>query len=66
MYEADFDILRIEGLGMITPGLLRARGFYNSVKDNPRVSPEVSVKLLQHINHVDELNKGLRKKRLYK
>jgi len=66
MYEADFDLLRIEGLGIICPGLLRTKGYYKSVKDNPKVSPEIAIKLLQHINHLDELNLGLKKKRLYK
>ena len=66
LYEADFDILRIEGLGIISPGLLRTKGFYKSIKDNPKVNPEIAPKLLQHINHMDELNLSLKKKRLYR
>lgn len=66
LYEADFDVLRIEGLGVITPGLLRTKAYYRSIKDNEKVNPEITAKLLQHINHIDELNMSLKKKKLYK
>ena len=66
LYEADFDILRIEGLGYISIGLLRTKAFLNSAR---RINPddmETETKVSRMIQYMDELNSTLKKKKLYR
>lgn len=65
MYDADFDVLRIEGLGVITPGLTRTRGYLKSFMQKGKVTPEIQEKLERHISHVEDLNASLKHKKLF-
>jgi pyruvate formate-lyase activating enzyme-like uncharacterized protein len=66
LYEADFDVLRIEGLGVITPGLLRAKAYLKSLEKTTNPVQDIRDKVGKQIIYIDELNSTLKKKKLYR
>jgi hypothetical protein len=67
LYEADFDVLKLNGLGNITPGLLACKSFLRSLKVvDTDVKIEIKNKLSNMVGLVDNLNLTLKKKKLYK
>lgn len=66
LYEADFDILRIEGLGTITPSLIRSKKYYSMLEKSTIDNTHIKEKVSRHIRYIDELNETLKKKKLYR
>ena len=66
LYEADFDILRIDGLGTITPSLIRSKKYQYTLANNPLPNLDIKEKVQRHIDYLDELNMTLKKKKLHR
>ena len=66
LYEADFDILRLDALGSITPGLIRTKGYAHSLEKSDKNIDYIKVKMARLIGHMDYLNTTLKRKKLYR
>ena len=65
LYEADFDILRLNGLGNITASMLSSKKFSNSIVPDTEIKSEIKRKTYNLYELAENLNKNLKRKKLY-